>query len=248
MSHRFGSCTKEGTGLCPACLAAIFPREPPPLNRSEQAWAEGVASKAEASMALSLLRRRPRTILVDMDSILADFYWQVLNDYHAHTGVKLPNDFICRWDSKFPNGQTIHDYYSRPGFFRGLKPIPGAIPVLKKYYDIGHDIFIASSATLTGAPAEKFEWLAEHMPWLSRDRVSFLKEKWRLRGDILIDDHHENVRKFKLHNPRGRTVGIIYPYNVNHYNGCFDFLADGYLDFESAWMEIDSVLDFWTRG
>lgn len=189
---------------------------------------------------------RAKTILVDMDSMIAEFYWRILSDYWNHTGVRLPDDFINGWDSKFPNGQSMHDYFSRPGFFRELEPVPGGLEVLKKYHDQGHEIVVASSATLTNAPGEKFEWLSEYAPWIHRDRVAFFKEKWRLQGDILLDDHHENARKFKIFNPKGKTAGILYPYNQGNRN-CFDVLADGYRQFELAWIEIDAALSRWTK-
>ncbi len=186
-----------------------------------------------------------KVILTDMDSIIADFYFGVLDAYKADTGVDLPPEYIGGWDCDFPNGKNIFHYFSQPGFFRNLKVIPGSQEVLKALHDQGNEIVIASAATLTNAPGEKYEWLDEHFPWIKRDRVFFGKEKFRLRGDVLIDDHHLNVKAWKEQNRFGVTLGITYPYNAAH-EAEFDTLAVGYQEMDKAWKTIAKELAFWT--
>lgn len=179
----------------------------------------------------------PLTLLVDMDSILADFYNRVIEMYREETGDTGPVE-LNDWDMKFPNGKTCFPYFSQPGFFRNLKPIPGAQAVLKRFHDEEHEIVIASAATLTNAPGEKYEWLSEHYPWLHRDRVFFGKEKYRLRGDVFIDDHAANTREYMNHNPHALVLGIEYPYNRMHV-AAFDHLVPSYRDYESAWKRMN---------
>lgn len=187
----------------------------------------------------------PRTILVDMDSIIADFYFEVINRHEAETGEKIPHDSIDAWDKSWSEKRSMFYYFSQPGFFTSLKPIPGAHDVLKKLHDEGHEIVIVSAATLTNAPGEKYEWLSKHYPWINRNRVFFAKEKYRVIGDFLIDDHHENVSKWCEHMGKygvyGMGIGIEYPYNKNH-SKSFDMLVPSYLDFKVAWEEIDWII------
>jgi 5'-nucleotidase len=185
-----------------------------------------------------------KTILVDMDSIIADFYFGVIDAYKAETGEVLAPEYIGGWNVDFPNGKNIFAYFSQPGFFKGLKPIPGAHEALKDLHDQGHEVVLVSAATLTSAPGEKYEWLSEHYPWLHRNRVIFAKEKFRVHGDVLIDDHGENMAAWKIYwnqrNHRTLGVGIEYPYNSNDetVREVFDYLAPSYKNFRNAWSQI----------
>jgi 5'-nucleotidase len=182
-----------------------------------------------------------RSIITDMDQIVADFYWRIMEMYHDETGHDLPPDYMRSWDVDFPNGKNIFYYFSQPGFFMSLKPIPGAQDVLKYRHSKGDEILIASAATLTNAPGEKYLWLDKHFPWINRDWVFFGKLKHKIRGDVLIDDHHVNAEKYKAANPDAMVIGIEYPYNVDHPEA-FTHLFPSYQDFAGAWDKIDKVL------
>jgi 5'(3')-deoxyribonucleotidase len=180
------------------------------------------------------------TILVDSDSIVANFYFQVLKDHEKATGEALDPHYWDGWDKKL-NGVDPLSYFSRPGFFRGLEPIPGAQAVLKGLHDDGHQVVVVSSATLTNAPGEKLEWFSEHFPWIDRKRIIFATEKYRVRGDFFIDDHWHNAAMYKDHNPLAVTIGIQYPYNwLRDY--CFDHLAPDFQDFPRAWARINDII------
>ena len=181
------------------------------------------------------------TILVDMDSIIADFCGGLVATYNAQTGSNLGIGYIKTWDQTMPDGRTMYDFFGKPGFFRGLKPIPGAQEVLWGLHDDGHEICIVSTATLTHAPGEKYEWLAEHYPWLHRNRVFFCKEKYRVRGDFLIDDHHVNAQEYRTHNPNAITIGIAYEYNKPHRDS-FDYLMHSYASFRTCWEDIGGLI------
>jgi 5'-nucleotidase len=183
-----------------------------------------------------------KTILCDMDSITADFFYGCLDAYKEDTGVDLDPDVIGRWDPALPNGRTLLDYFGAPGFFLNLRPIPGAQEALKRLHDKGHQIVIASSAMLTHAPGEKYLWLEKYFPWIDRKRVNFIAEKWRLKGDILIDDHHENTKAWSKAHPDGITFGITYPYNTAH-SEHFTYLVESYTDFAGAWRRIEAFID-----
>lgn len=181
-----------------------------------------------------------KTILCDMDSIIADFYWGELEAYRKDVGHDVPDDVLNSWDAKFPNGKDCFYYFSQPGFFRNLKPIPGAHDVLKRWHDAGHQIVILSAATLTNAPGEKFEWLSEHYPWINRDNVIFTKRKELVRGDLLIDDHAANAKAYRMKNPDVPIIGITYPYNEKEVMA-FDWLVNDYKNLARAWETIDVI-------
>ena len=189
------------------------------------------------------------TILCDMDSIISDFYFQILEDHCFETGEDLPPEHIDTWDKKIGKQTMIH-YFGAPGFFRRLRPIEGAESVLKWLSDNGQEVVIVSSATLPNAPGEKLGWLAEHYPWLSKNRIIFAAEKWRVKGDFLIDDSPDNVSDYRKYHPGAKLLGIAYPYNDLRISkkaqlAPWDLLAPSYRDTNAAWSVIQGALSVW---
>lgn len=182
-----------------------------------------------------------KTILVDMDSIIADFYFKILELYEAETGDLPPADALATWDAKMPNGKDSFAYFSQPGFFKTLAPIPGARAFISKAKALGHDVLIVTSATLTNAPGEKFEWLSQYLPRFDRKQVIVSSRKDRVMGDVLIDDHAANTGPWLKANPGGIAIGIEYPYNVGKPEA-FTHLVPSYTDFRGAWQKIDKLV------
>lgn len=185
-------------------------------------------------------------ILLDMDSVISNFFYGVLNAYHKEMADVSPKldpfvgpDFVDDWDKEFPNGKTIHDYYQTPGFFLNLKPIDGAHDVMKGLYDEGHDIVIVSSAQLTTAPGEKYQWLSKHYPWIHRKNVIFASRKEMVLGDVLIDDSPRNAIDYRAAHPNSLIIGIRYPYHKEpEHIAPYDLLATGHRDLAGAWEKI----------
>lgn len=173
-----------------------------------------------------------KTILVDMDSIIADFLKGILDAYEAETGDRLTEEAVGQWDYVFPNGKDCYAYFSRPGFFRDLKPIPGAIEAIKAFQEAGHEVLIVSSATLTNVPGEKFEWLSEFMPDFKRQDVMFVARKEFVRGDVLIDDYPRNVEPWAKKNVWGKIYTLKYEYNKDC--SAYDLRADNWDQIRAA--------------
>jgi 5'-nucleotidase len=188
--------------------------------------------------------RLTKTALVDMDSMIADFYWGCLDAYEKETGDKPRPNVLDTWDAKFPNGKDCFAYFSQPGFFRTLKPVGRAQQVLKDWHDRGAEIIILTAATLTNAPGEKFEWLTEHYPWIHRDNVMMAKRKEKVRGDLFLDDHGANAKKYRAERANDNTpiIGITYPYNIDDYQH-FDWLVNDYMNLDRAWSTIADIVE-----
>lgn len=178
-----------------------------------------------------------KTVLVDMDSILADFYFGILEAYKAETGLEAPVDCLKDWNSVLPNGKDTDSYFKQPGFFRNLKPIPGAIDGVRALKEAGHDVLICTACIITDGPGEKYEWLSEHMPWFDRRQVIFAKRKELVMADLLIDDHGANAAAFLRRQPSSAVIGIEYPYNQGAAQA-FTHLVPSYLDFPEAWRQV----------
>lgn len=150
---------------------------------------------------------------VDMDSILADMLGGCFDGYVAATGLARPHvEDVDTWDWKFPNGDSLYTYFSVPGFFAKLKPLPGAVAGVCSLKDMGYDVRILTSAPFRTAPTEKFDWIAEHLPGFKLRDVIVSSHKGVL-GHLLIDDYAENAKAFVSANPYGFVATLAYGYN-----------------------------------
>jgi 5'-nucleotidase len=159
-------------------------------------------------------------ILVDMDSILADFLKGIVDAYFDDELERVSIESVAKWDHVFPNGKTCRDYFVERHFFRELAPIPGALDAMQDMHTDGHDLVIVSSVVPELTPhayAEKAGWVAEHLPWFPTSNLVFCQRKEMVRGDILIDDHVKNAAAWKPANPypfsRCRALTLAYTYN-----------------------------------
>lgn len=157
------------------------------------------------------------TVLVDLDGICADILTPWLAEYNHEYNDNLTIEQITCWDLHEvvdpACGVKIYDYIERPGFFRHLKPIPGARDAIETLKRDGHEVVIvtAPSKGVTCA-GEKIEWVKEHLG-LKRQDVICAHRKELISGDVLIDDSPKNVKKYLTENPGASALTIAYPYN-----------------------------------
>lgn len=171
-----------------------------------------------------------KIILLDMDSIIADLQGRIFELYNERyggvDGEPLDYKHVTTWDyfEKGEVGSRIVKMFDEPGFFRSLKPIPGAIEAATQLNET-HKIYIVSSVGRRHAPiAEKVEWLQEHFPFISHRKYVFTSAKELVRGDYLIDDAPHNVEAWKEMNPLGKALSI--PYQYNYECPSYDFLGN----------------------
>lgn len=190
------------------------------------------------------------TILVDMDGILVDLYQYWLKLIEADHGVGVDPDEIVRWDMHTCGplvalgAKKTYAYLQQPGFFLNAPALPGAIEGFQELLHRGHDVVIASSAAGGQSAKEKYEWLAQKIPNLSRDNVSLITRKELLDGDVLIDDRAETLVKYATRRPESLCLGIGYPYNadVDKVAGNIRRLGS-YKDTAAAWKSIVQAVD-----
>lgn len=136
-----------------------------------------------------------KTILCDLDGVVADFFKPLLNDYNRKTGSSFKTDDIADWHfSNFPRPDLIQDIIDKPGLFARLSLLPGAKDGLRELLDIGHDVYIVSAGSRE-ALSEKSYWCRRNLPFM-KDRVIFTDGKTPkslVRGDVLIDDGPHNL-------------------------------------------------------
>ena len=155
--------------------------------------------------------RKPR-IAIDMDEVLADPLAKFIRLYNRDYGVPLdlkiePGNEIT---SHVPEHafNKLEEYINEKGFFRDLEPIPGSIETIKRLQE-KYEIFIVSAAMeFPNSLHDKYEWLAEHCPFIGWQHIIFCGLKI-VNVDIIIDDRIKNFKDFD-----GRKLLFTSPHNM----------------------------------
>lgn len=140
---------------------------------------------------------RKLTILVDIDDVLNNFtgLWARLLDERYATG--LGREDIREWEMTATytmlTKEQIFGMTLEEDFYRGLRPVENAAPVLRRLIDDGHDVYIVSDTDWRVVPVKMREFLFKYYPFLSWDRVILTAHKQLIRGDVLIDDAPKNL-------------------------------------------------------
>ena len=138
-------------------------------------------------------------ILLDQDNVLADFEqgflaaWQKNHPEKSFIACDDRKYFHVKQDYPVEYHHYVEATYASPGFFRNLKPIPGAIEGVQQLLAFGHEIHICTSPInrYHNCVREKYEWVEEHLGFEFTKRMILTKDKTLVRGDILIDDKPE---------------------------------------------------------
>ncbi|ASS77243.1 5'(3')-deoxyribonucleotidase [Tumebacillus algifaecis] len=168
-----------------------------------------------------------------MDSVIVDLMSEWFRRYNEEHDDDLTVERIMCWQTekyvKPVCGKKIYEYLDAPGLFRGLQPLPDAVAVLERLAK-AYDLLIVTSSR-TFAYTEKEQWVAEHLPFLSKENLIFAHRKDMVRGDLLFDDAPHNLEAFAA---TGRlAVAMDYPYN----RSVKVPRVSGWLEFESLLAE-----------
>ena len=149
-----------------------------------------------------------KTLLVDMDGVLADVYGQLIQAEFAESGNLLDRESLTGVDEivAFPNGLK---HVNKPGFFRNAPLIYGAVNALKELNDVYQVYIVSAAMEFPSSLEDKYHWLTDHFPFISWKQIILCGSKIPVHGDILIDDHFKNLDHFK-----GRTLLFTQPHNT----------------------------------
>lgn len=140
-------------------------------------------------------------VLVDQDQVLADFGDGFDRRFSAtHPGAPLaPRSAATSYwieDSYPPDWhERIRAVTTQEGFFRGLRPLPGAREALEGMLDAGHDVRICTAPVRAyrHCVREKYEWVEEHLGLAWTERMVVTRDKTLVTGDVLVDDKPQVV-------------------------------------------------------
>lgn len=169
-----------------------------------------------------------KVIAIDLDDVLADLVesWVEVVNKNEDENVK-PCDIKC-WDIKkyFKCNKKVFTYLTY-GFFRNLPVKKDSQEVVEKLSEI-HDVYIVTSATKTPESLKaKVEWLSEHFPFISADKIVLCGNKSIIKADIMIDDGVHNLKTFS-----GKKILFDAPHN----RSCAEFTR------VRNWSEIKNIL------
>ena len=112
-------------------------------------------------------------IYVDMDNVIVDF----------KSALRKRNI-----DENMENADEIQDIFSE------MDPMPGAIEGYNKLVEMGHDVYILSTAPWENPSAwsDKLLWVKKYLGIVAYKRLILSHNKNLNRGDYLIDDRVAN--------------------------------------------------------
>jgi len=162
-------------------------------------------------------------LLIDMDSVIADWYGHLLSIYRARYPDRPyvePKDVTTFWvEDLYPeeHRDDVTAIVREIGFYRDLPMMPGALECLKDMENnCTHflDPFLCSSPEVeyTGMQchSEKAAWVEKHLgSWWTR-RLILTKDKTLVRGNFLIDDKPE-IKGVMI--PTWARLVYTHPYN-----------------------------------
>ncbi|PWU00315.1 MAG: 5'(3')-deoxyribonucleotidase [Bacteroidetes bacterium] len=139
-----------------------------------------------------------KRLLVDMDHVMADITTNYIRYYKQATGILVQREDLMGKpeDAAFPQPQLIHEFLFTPGFFRTAPVMEGSQHVMKILNQV-YDVSIVSAAMeFPQSLREKYDWLAEHFPFITWQQIILCGSKKWISGDYMIDDHFKNLNYF----------------------------------------------------
>lgn len=170
-----------------------------------------------------------KTILVDMDMVLADLLGPWLHHYGLTSGDWLHIDDIQLYD----HAQYAAD---KAAFWAALTPaLEAAAPVagsavFEDLYKKFPRTFVVTNCVpnAPGALDIKRAWLKRYFPDFPLNHIVATSEKYLCFGDVLIDDYVVNLEKWQEYHPRGRAMMFGTQYNRNEDRHAWTWEEIGY--------------------
>lgn len=150
-------------------------------------------------------------IILDMDGVMADTYFKFVDRYAERFGRRPGREeLLGKKAYQLPGAADLRDAMHEPGFFRDVPVMENAVEVVRELY-AAHEVFVVSTASeFKHAYLDKWEWLHEHFPFISFQRIVFCGDKSIVHGDYMIDDKTSNLAGFN-------GTGLLFDAYDNHF-------------------------------
>jgi 5'-nucleotidase len=148
-----------------------------------------------------------KRLALDMDGVIADEFGHFAQLYKKETGITVRPETAVgkKLLATFPGAEN---YIHQPGFFRHSPVMADSQKVVAELCK-AYDLYIVSAAVEYPLSLhEKLDWLKEHFPFISWEKLVFCGSKQIVSADIMIDDNFRNLDPFN-----GKTFLFTQPHN-----------------------------------
>lgn len=163
---------------------------------------------------------------IDIDNVLNNLTECVLRVYNEDSGDSLQLSDITQYGMenfvKEEYKADFYKYFLDKRVWKQVEVVKEAIPVIKEWYEQGHEIIFITTTWAENLPKKK-SWLSKHFPFLDIQNCLYaVPKKQLIKCDVLIDDCMDNLLG-------GEYTPICYnaPWNQND---CRMFRADNWGD------------------
>lgn len=162
-----------------------------------------------------------KRVFLDVDGVLADFVSAFLIIVQRETNVAATPEQVTQFDIcaslKLTSEQAARvkkSVGSWPRLARHLNVLPGAIEGVKRLQEVA-DVYVVTSPWNSNETwtHDRESWLREKFG-IPHSRVTHTSQKHLMRGDFLVDDKTETLRKWNEHNGGG-AIQWETPHNRN---------------------------------
>lgn len=162
-----------------------------------------------------------RSILLDVDGVLADFTSGYVDIINTQCGTRFTAADVNQWDvcgalrlTKADAARAKRAIGAAQGFAANLRHYPGSIAAVVRLAAIA-DVRIVTSPWNSNPT-----WTHDREAWLWKwfdiphAHVHHTSEKWRVWGDVFVDDKLEAVKAWQAKWPAGAGILWRTPHNI----------------------------------
>jgi 5'(3')-deoxyribonucleotidase len=137
---------------------------------------------------------RKKIVAVDMDDTILWLMKEIMKDHNDRFPDHLLEykDMIAFDESMMHPEYNKMNFFEKPGSFRNLEIMDEYVVDELRKINQDYDLIIVTSAFAHSVP-DKWEWLQEHLPFITKDKFITASRKYLINADILIDDAIHNV-------------------------------------------------------
>ena len=138
-------------------------------------------------------------VLLDMDDVITNCLRSAIKNYNEEYGTNFNWKDCDTWNlSDFlgVDRETVLKLFRDPGFFENLPPIKGSVGAINKLIKSTlYDIYIVTATSDDDGSelVEKIRWFKNYIPNFDTKRIISCKDKYIIRGDVLVDDKVGNL-------------------------------------------------------
>ena len=160
--------------------------------------------------------RRKKIILIDMDDTLTHHLEHWLEWLNHKYNKEVKKHEVIEWDmcKAYPDltEEQVLEPLDDPTFYKHLKGQKDAIyylEMLMKFRADAYKVYIVTNSRYKALNA-KIEGFLKEFPFFSWENIIVCKDKYLIKGDVLIDDNPDNLKNFK-----GVRILKAMPHNEN---------------------------------